>query len=81
MDSYKANAMINDLEKLRDMSFDLDDMRTGIIISRLIKVVEDVIAYIPKEGITYKNSNTCVFCGDEIPEGRQVCPKCNKEQE
>ena len=23
--------------------------------------------------------NTCVVCGEEIPEGRQVCPKCEKE--
>ncbi len=23
-------------------------------------------------------NNTCVCCGDIIPEGRQVCPGCNK---
>lgn len=23
-------------------------------------------------------SNYCVCCGDEIPEGRQVCPNCEK---
>lgn len=29
-----------------------------------------------------KNENTCVCCGETIPEGRQVCPKCeNKERE
>lgn len=22
------------------------------------------------------NDNKCVMCGDIIPEGRQVCPKC-----
>lgn len=22
--------------------------------------------------------NTCVCCGEIIPEGRQVCPKCEK---
>lgn len=22
--------------------------------------------------------DTCVCCGDEIPEGRQVCPLCEK---
>lgn len=22
------------------------------------------------------NDNTCIFCGDIIPEGRQVCPVC-----
>lgn len=23
--------------------------------------------------------NRCVCCGEEIPEGRQVCPRCEKE--
>lgn len=23
--------------------------------------------------------NTCVCCGDEIPEGRQVCPNCESK--
>ena len=27
------------------------------------------------------NDNTCVCCGDQIPEGMQVCPKCRKENE
>lgn len=81
MDSYKANAMIDDLKNLRDMTFNLDDPLRGPIIARLIKIVEDIIAYMPKDETTYNNSNTCVYCGDEIPEGRQVCPKCNKEQE
>lgn len=26
-------------------------------------------------------SETCVSCGDEIPEGRMVCPKCEKESD
>ena len=24
------------------------------------------------------NSNYCVCCGEEIPEGRMVCPACEK---
>lgn len=23
--------------------------------------------------------NACVFCDDEIPEGRQVCPNCERK--
>ena len=26
------------------------------------------------------NSNTCVICGAEIPEGRQVCPICEGDK-
>lgn len=25
-----------------------------------------------------ENENTCVFCGEVIPEGRQVCPRCEE---
>lgn len=25
--------------------------------------------------------NSCVICGEEIPEGRMVCPKCEKKEE
>ena len=24
----------------------------------------------------YNNTNTCICCGEVIPEGRQVCKKC-----
>lgn len=26
-----------------------------------------------------RNTETCVCCGGIIPEGRQVCPRCEKE--
>lgn len=26
------------------------------------------------------NADTCLFCGEIIPEGRQVCPSCEKEE-
>jgi hypothetical protein len=28
---------------------------------------------------TEGNANRCVCCGDVIPEGRQVCPKCERQ--
>ena len=27
----------------------------------------------------YEESNRCVCCGEEIPEGWQVCPNCEAE--
>lgn len=27
------------------------------------------------------NENRCVICGEIIPEGLQICPKCEKESE
>lgn len=27
----------------------------------------------------FRNTETCVCCGAEIPEGRQVCPKCENK--
>ena len=29
-----------------------------------------------KEIPILKNSNYCIFCGEEIPEGRMLCPEC-----
>lgn len=26
-----------------------------------------------------KNSNPCLYCGEEVPEGRHICPKCEKD--
>ena len=26
------------------------------------------------------NDNRCIYCGEIIPEGRQVCPSCEKIQ-
>lgn len=28
-----------------------------------------------------KDAETCVSCGTPIPEGRQLCPKCDNESE
>ena len=33
------------------------------------------------EGNKTQNVNTCVCCNAIIPEGRQVCPKCNLKEE
>lgn len=30
------------------------------------------------EPVVHSNVDTCVSCGEIIPEGRQVCPKCEK---
>ena len=27
------------------------------------------------------NEETCIICGSPIPEGRQVCPQCEKRHE
>ena len=27
------------------------------------------------------NDNICVCCGEQIPEGRQICPKCEKDDD
>lgn len=33
--------------------------------------------YAPNDCV--KNENTCVICGEVIPEGRQVCPNCERK--
>jgi hypothetical protein len=38
-----------------------------------------IIEKVKKEIAAEQNANYCVCCGDVIPEGRQVCPKCERE--
>lgn len=33
----------------------------------------------PNTNTVESNANTCVCCGEVIPEGRQVCPNCENE--
>lgn len=48
------------------VTFEIDDgERYEVTISRTRSV-----------GSSY---DTCVCCGDPVPEGRQVCPRCEKE--
>lgn len=28
--------------------------------------------------LVFVNKDTCVYCGDEVPEGRQICPNCEE---
>lgn len=40
--------------------------------------VGEVIDTMMREILRNQNNNYCVCCGDEIPEGRLVCPACEK---
>ena len=33
------------------------------------------------EVLNRTNQNYCICCGEQAPEGMQVCPKCRKENE
>ena len=41
-----------------------------------IKILEKLSEYAWKS--KRNGSDTCAVCGDSIPEGRQVCPKCEE---
>lgn len=32
------------------------------------------------KAIEHNEQNTCVLCGSEIPEGRQICPNCEVDK-
>ena len=29
--------------------------------------------------LIFVNKNTCIYCGDEVPEGRLICPSCEDD--
>lgn len=45
------------------------DYMTGYVCA--LSVVEGIIAGL-------EDTDTCVVCGDVVPEGRQVCPNCEE---
>lgn len=48
---HVAENLQEELNHLREKALDLDDDKVGFILSRLIRIVGDVIAYSPKENI------------------------------
>lgn len=48
---HVAENLQEELNRLREKALDLDDDKVGFILSRLIRIVGDVIAYLPKENI------------------------------
>lgn len=44
-------------------------------------IIDNVDEIVDKWVASHHNANTetCVCCGAEIPEGRQVCPACERE--
>lgn len=49
MDVNRAENLREELINLREKALDLGDSNVGLILSRLIRIVCDVIAYLPKE--------------------------------
>lgn len=48
---HVAENLQEELNHLREKSLDLDNDKVGFILSQLIRIVGDVIAYLPKEDI------------------------------
>ena len=44
-------------------------------MKKLVRIIKKVISKKPE----ISNAEHCIFCGNDIPEGRQVCPACEKE--
>ena len=45
----------------------------------LIALLYSVFCYVPGEGSRSENVDRCVSCGEIIPEGRWVCPNCERK--
>lgn len=72
-DKRTAEALRSNAEGLTAKDFDvpIDDLR-------YIKLADYENEEERKECF-FVNDNTCVCCGVQIPEGRQICPKCEKD--
>lgn len=52
-------------------------MNERIIIGLVVLALYELAIYAIRRK-KKMNDNTCVCCGAQIPEGRQICPKCEK---
>ncbi len=52
----------------------IDENVEGLSSENLSESIEDLSE--GTEAVYGRNENTCICCGDSIPEGRQVCPDC-----
>lgn len=64
-----ATTLISELTKERD--------GLNILLDCYVAEQEKLNAEI--ERLRETHSNTCICCGATIPEGRQVCPQCEKK--
>ena len=49
MDKEQSNALIEELIDLREDSLDIENKTTAKILYRLIRIVRDIIEWLPKE--------------------------------
>lgn len=54
--------------------------RDGVLYSEAIDPADSGRAYTESDKAIGYVENTCICCGAVIPEGRQVCPNCEEEQ-
>ena len=50
-----------------------------IAIAILVALLYSVFCYTPSKESQKENDDRCVSCGEIIPEGRWVCPNCERK--
>lgn len=51
----------------------------AIGVAGLLMLFYSVFCYAPSEESRSENADRCVSCGEIIPEGRWVCPNCERK--
>jgi hypothetical protein len=59
--------IIGTISSLRDLIADYGDIR--------------IVEVVRREKHVYNTSDSCVCCGNDVPEGRQICLICEKGEE
>ena len=51
----------------------------AIGVAILIMLLYSVLCYVPGNESRKENIDRCVCCGEIVPEGRWVCPNCERK--
>jgi hypothetical protein len=56
-------------------------IKGGIYPAFVARVIDQIAKEMVERATPTNNANTCICCGEIIPEGVLTCPKCDQERE
>ena len=76
VDTVKADTVRKMQERLKAQKFAHKNFGELVYVEDIDQIAKEMV-----EGATRtNNANTCICCGEIIPEGTLTCPKCNEEE-
>lgn len=73
----KSNELITELRRTAEQMRALGDLNKANLLTRAADYIEE--KRLRQDELPPASANYCLCCGAIIPEGRQLCPKCEAD--